>query len=105
MESNFLAGPGLGIVIGEFTVLELFQACSKDVVLRSRSPIILDAKLAGGGQILLCKPSALALWNALKRTSKRSGVIPTHLPSKPSVAVSQIPKSSMGILETLSIFC
>eukprot|EP00983_Pelagomonas_calceolata_P001320 44862-Pelagomonas_calceolata.AAC.1 len=41
--------------------------------LRARSPISSDAKLAqpnqaGGGQILLCKPNALALWNALYRT-------------------------------------
>eukprot|EP00983_Pelagomonas_calceolata_P017277 541624-Pelagomonas_calceolata.AAC.1 len=48
----------------------------------ARSPISSDAKLAGGGEILLCKPSALAVWNALWRTPKRSGVIiPTHLPS------------------------
>eukprot|EP00983_Pelagomonas_calceolata_P084764 1156422-Pelagomonas_calceolata.AAC.1 len=33
--------------------------------LRARSLINSDAKLAGGGPILLCKPSALALWNAL----------------------------------------
>eukprot|EP00983_Pelagomonas_calceolata_P044761 1139439-Pelagomonas_calceolata.AAC.1 len=32
---------------------------------KALSTISPDAKLAGGGQILLCRPSALALWNAL----------------------------------------
>eukprot|EP00983_Pelagomonas_calceolata_P047012 1140428-Pelagomonas_calceolata.AAC.3 len=55
---------------------------SSGSVLRARSPIDSDAKLAGWGQIILCKLSALALWNALWRTSKQSEVIiPTHLPS------------------------
>eukprot|EP00983_Pelagomonas_calceolata_P067112 1149353-Pelagomonas_calceolata.AAC.1 len=44
-------------------------------ILWARSPISPDAKLAGEGQILLNKLSALALWNALWRTSKRSGVL------------------------------
>eukprot|EP00983_Pelagomonas_calceolata_P065686 1148689-Pelagomonas_calceolata.AAC.1 len=40
-------------------------------ILRARSPISSDAKLASGGQMLLCRPSALALWSALQRTSKQ----------------------------------
>eukprot|EP00983_Pelagomonas_calceolata_P051259 1142331-Pelagomonas_calceolata.AAC.3 len=44
-----------------FLLLYLF--CN--TVLRARSPISSDAKPAGGEKMLLCRPSALALWNAL----------------------------------------
>eukprot|EP00983_Pelagomonas_calceolata_P078828 1154399-Pelagomonas_calceolata.AAC.2 len=56
---------GVGINCHQLTAQWQKYEDGRSLLLRARSPIRPNAKLADGGQMLLCRPSALALRNAL----------------------------------------